>query len=358
MKGIRWGYIILGILMMMVVSACGGGSNEAGSGSKKEGQQTEQQPSSAQPAKAEVNERTFTFATTMDDSGVDAEIKKKFDEVITEKSGGKFKIDFFMAGQLGGEKEALEQMKLGELDMGYNVLQADLYYKEYNISMLPYMFPDYDSVKRFMDGEVGDKIREAAREKGGIIPLGFHGYGPRWTTSNTAFTTPEEMKGLKIRMPEVPWWVEIWEGIGALPTPIAAPEIVTALKTGTVDAQENFLTNIAGRKMWEYQEYLIATKHIELFQTWLISEKTWEELNEAERKIIEDSVNETIAYILPKVEEMNKGFVETAKQNGMEIIEPDREAFIKVARETNKKIIDRDLAPGVYEAAIKAIENK
>jgi tripartite ATP-independent transporter DctP family solute receptor len=360
----KWGMPILSMILILLLAACGGGSKETSPSPSAE--KTESTPASTTATapkesaekKPEISERTFTFATTMDDSGIDAEIKKKFGEMIAEKSEGKMKVDFFMGGQLGGEKETLEQMKLGELDMGYNVVQADLYYKEYNMSMLPYFFPDYASVKRFMDGPVGEKISQLSKEKGGIIPLGFHGYGPRWTTSNHPFTTPEEMKGVKIRMPEIPWWVEIWESLGALPTPIAAPEIVTALKTGTVDAQENFLTNIAGRKMWEYQKYLIATEHIELFQTWLISDKTWQSLNEAEQKIIQDSVSETIAYILPKIEEMNKGFIKESEENGMEIIYPDREAFMKVALEANKKIIGRDLAPGVYEEAVKAIENK
>lgn len=348
--------VFLVALVVLVISGCGGGNDKAAtstSGNDKSGN------SSASSANTDTRDhRVFTFATTMEDSGIDAEIRKKFGELVSQKSDGKFEIEFFMAGQLGGEKEALEQMKLGELDMGYNVLQADMYYKEYNISSLPYFFPDYDSVKRFMDGPIGDKIRAQALEKGSVNLLGFHGYGPRWTTSNVKFTTPDEMKGLKIRMPEVPWWVEIWGSMGALPTPIAAPEIVTALKTGTVDAQENFLTNIAGRKMWEYQKYLIATKHIELFQTWLISDKTWSTLNDAEKKVIQESVDETIAFILPKVEEMNAKFLQECRDNGMEVVEVDRNLFIEAAREANKKIIERDLAPGVFEAATQAIENK
>ncbi|HET7627740.1 MAG TPA: TRAP transporter substrate-binding protein [Bacillales bacterium] len=206
-------------------------------------------------------------------------------------------------------------------------------------------------------GRSAKKLKSSIAKKA-ASPLGFHGYGPRWTTSNKPFKTPEEMSGLKIRMPNIQWWVDIWKELGALPTPIAAPEIVTALKTGTVDAQENFLTNIAGRKMWDYQKYLIATKHIELFQTWLISAKTWDSFNPAEQKLIQDAVDETIAYIQPQIEDLNKQFVQECKDHGMEVIYPDREAFMEKAKEINKKIIERDLAPGVYEAAMKAINNK
>ncbi|WLD94538.1 TRAP transporter substrate-binding protein DctP [Alkalihalobacillus sp. AL-G] len=338
----KWFKGLIVLFVILSITACSSNTPTDGNSSDESG----------------VSERTFTFATTNDDSGIDAKIKEKFGELVSEKSNGKMTVDFFMGGQLGGEKEALEQMKLGELDMGYNIVHADLYFEEYNIAMLPYFFSDFESIERFMEGPIGDKIKEATREEGGVVQLGIHSNGPRWTTSNRAFSTPEEMEGLKIRMPEIPWWVEVYKSMGALPTPIAATEIVTALKTGTVDAQENFLSNIAGRRMWEYQKYLMPTKHLDAFQYWLMSEKTWESLNEEEQRIIKESVKETTEYVKTIVEEMNQKFVETSIENGLELVEVDREAFIEAAREANKKIIERDLAPGVYEAAIKAIENK
>lgn len=299
---------------------------------------------------------TLTFATTMDDSGVDKAIREFFNERVTELSNGSIEIDFFMGGQLGGEREALEQMKLGEIDMGYNVIQAELYYPEYNAISIPFLFPDFESMKEFMNGPIGDEIQNLARERGGIIPLGMHGYGARWTTSNYPFENPAELKGLKIRMPEIQWWVDVWAEMGALPTPIAATEIVTALQTGTVDAQENFLTNIAGRQMWEYQKYLIKTEHIQFFQTWLISEKTWEsKLSANQQEAITQAVQDTIDYVAQEVDELNNGFVETSLENGMILVEPDKESLLQAAQPAVKKIVESDLAPGVYEEVQKVI---
>jgi TRAP-type C4-dicarboxylate transport system substrate-binding protein len=298
----------------------------------------------------------LSFATTMDDSGVDRAIREFFDERVRELSGGSIEIDFFMGGQLGGEREALEQMKLGELDMGYNVIQAELYYPEYNAVSIPFLFPDFASMQAFMSGSVGDEVARLARERGGIIPLGMHGYGARWTTSNRPFTTPEELRGLTIRMPEIRWWVDVWAEMGALPTPIAATEIVTALQTGVVEAQENFLTNIAGRQMWEYQRYLIKTEHIQFFQTWLVSERTWEDkLSEAQRQALAQAVEDTIAYVAEIVDEMNEGFVEETIANGMVLIEPDQEALRAAALPAVTRIIEEDLAPGVYDEVLEVI---
>jgi len=298
----------------------------------------------------------LVFATTMDYSGIDRDIVDFFSDKITELSDDSMEIELFMNGQLGGEREALEQMNLGEIDLGYNVIQAELYYPEYNAIAIPFLFPDLSSMREYMDSPAGDKIKEIAREKGGIVPMGMHGYGSRWTTSNKPFSNVDELKGLKIRMPEIEWWVDVWAELGALPTPIAATEIVSALQTGTVDAQENFLTNIAGRQMWDYQKYLIKTEHIELYQQWLVSEDTWDhKLNTEQREILEQAIDETLAYADDVVEKSNKQFLEDIEAGGMEIIEPDQEEMREKAQPAIERIIENELAPGVYEEVQKVI---
>jgi TRAP-type C4-dicarboxylate transport system substrate-binding protein len=324
------------ILGAAILSACGG--EEAGSSA--EGGDTV----------------TLSFATTMDDSGVDKEIREYFEEQITELSDGTIEMEFFMGGQIGGEREALEQMMLGELDMGYNVIQAELYYQEYNAINIPFLFPDFESMQRFMDGPIGDEIERLSREEGGIIPLGMHGYGSRWTTSNVPFSNADELQGLAIRMPEIEWWVDVWDEMGALPTPIAATEIVTALQTGTVDAQENFLTNIAGRQMWDYQDYLIDTEHIQFYQTWVISEDTWEnKLNESQQEAVEEAVQRTTDHVAEIVEEMNEEFLKEIEEGGMEIIYSDQQSFRDAADPAIQRIIEEELAEGVYEEVLRAI---
>ncbi|WP_249870508.1 TRAP transporter substrate-binding protein [Oceanobacillus saliphilus] len=297
---------------------------------------------------------SLVFATTMDDSGIDKDIKDFFGDKITELSDESIEIEFFMAGQLGGEREALEQMNMGEIDLGYSVLQAELYYPEYNAISIPFLFEDLDSMREFMDGEVGDEIKRISREKGGIIPMGLHGYGARWTTSNVPFSNIEELQGLKIRMPEIEWWVNVWAELGALPTPIAATEIVTALQTGTVDAQENFLTNIAGRQMWDYQKYLMKTEHIQLFQQWVISEDTWEnKLTQEQQEIVAQAIDETLAYADEIVSESNEAFLEEIEANGMEIVYVDQEELREKAQPAIEKITQNELAPDVYEEVQK-----
>jgi TRAP-type C4-dicarboxylate transport system substrate-binding protein len=165
------------------------------------------------------------------------------------------------------------------------------------------------------------------------------------------------MKGIKIRLPQIQSWIDIFKEVGAAPTPIAATEIVTALKTGTVDGQENFLTNIAGRQMWEYQKYLIATKHVSLPQTWLVSEKVFQKLSADQKQWLEQAIKDAIAFERPQVEQLNAGFIKQCIDKGMTLIEPDRDAFVKAAQPAIDKTL-KGMAPGVQEAAQAAIKGK
>ena len=195
------------------------------------------------------------------------------------------------------------------------------------------------------------------REKGKAVLLGpFHSYGSRWTTTNKPFRNAQELKGLKIRLPNMTWWVETWQAMGAAPTPIAASEIVSALKTGVVDAQENFLSNIYGRGLYEVQKYAVATNHIDFYLLWAASERTWNSLNEQEQKIITQAAREAVDAVEPQIDEMNKGFVKSLEAKGVQIIYPDRDNLAKAARPAIERIIARDLAPEVRSAVTKYLK--
>lgn len=297
------------------------------------------------------------FATTDEDSGIDHEITQFFKKRLGELSGGTMDVNLFMAGQMGDEKQALELMKLGELDVGYNAIMGDLYYKDMNSIAIPFLFTDVATMDRYMTSPSGEKIKQILKDKGGVRYAGMFDFGPRYFTSNKPFTKPEEMKGIKIRLPQLQSWIDIFKQIGSSPTPIAATEIVTALKTGTVDGQENFLSNIAGRQMWEYQKYLIATKHVMLPQTWLISDTAYKKLNEQQQKWLDQAISDSIADIRTKTVKMNEEFIKKCTDNKMTLIEPDRDAFVKAAQPAVDKVLSQ-MAPGVIDDTKKAITGK
>ena len=301
--------------------------------------------------------REFVFATTMDDSGIDRALTQTFAKRVSVLSGGKMKINLFMGGVLGDTRELIELMKLGEVDFGYYAEFAAIYCPQYDATSIPFLWPDAKAVEEFLSGPVGDKIKQQVREKGKAVLLGpFHSYGSRWTTTNKPFRNAQELKGLKIRLPNMTWWVETWQAMGAAPTPIAASEIVSALKTGVVDAQENFLSNIYGRGLYEVQKYAVATNHIDFYLLWAASERTWNSLNEQEQKIITQAAREAVDAVEPQIDEMNKGFVKSLEAKGVQIIYPDRDNLAKAARPAIERIIARDLAPEVRSAVTKYLK--
>lgn len=303
-----------------------------------------------------IQARELIFATTMDDSGIDRALTQKFAELVEEYSNGSLTVQLFMGGVLGGEREAIEQLQMGEIDVGYNSITGSLYYQEYDATTIPFLFPSPEVADTFFLSASWEEAMNRTKQQGNLVYLGAqHTYGSRWTTTNRPFSNPEELRGLKIRMPNLPVWIEVWEAMGASPTPVAAPEILSALRTGVVDAQENFLTNIHGRAMWEVQKYVVATKHIDFYQIWFASEMTWMSLTEEEQKALSQAAIDAVEYVKPQIEAMNNEFIAAFAENGMELIEPDREALMEAARPAIMRIIDETLAPEVREEVLELV---
>ena len=308
-------------------------------------------------AQAKDKVKELTFAVTMEDTGIDKELTQRFKAKVEELSNGSLQINLFMGGVLGDTRVLMEQMRMGEVDLGYYAEFGQLYYPKYDATTIPFLWPDKAAVTEYFSGPVGEKAKKQVAEKGGAILLGpMHSYGSRWTTSNKPIRNADDLQGLKIRMPNISWWIDVWKGMGASPTPVSSAEIYSALKTGVVDAQENFLTNIFGRKLWEVQKYAIATKHIDFYMMWAASSKTWDTLTEEEKGIIIKSANDAVDYVTPKITEMNEGFVNSLKENNMEIIVPDRESLIKAARPSIVKLIKESLAPEVQDEVSKYLK--
>lgn len=344
------GLAIFLIFFILLILAAGCGEKGA------KGQGDASKPGSAPTAKEEPVK--LSLASTNPNTGLNKMAIDTFQQKLNEMAPGKFKIELFMDGVLGGEKEALEQLKLGEIDMGINVLHAEMYYPELNATFVPFMFPDFKSIQRYLSGPMAQKIAAKTKEKGNFIELGVYNMGARWTTSNKPFTNPGELKGVKLRMPEVSIWIDVWKGLGAVTTPIPATDIFSSLQTGVIDAQENFITNIYGRKLYEVQKYLIDTEHNIVYNTWVINVNKWDKLGPNNQKIIKDAINAADDYVNSRVEEVNADIIKKCQEKGMKLVRIDKDTFAKAAKPHVEAAAKKYLAPGVYEEALKAIESR
>src|SRR5205085_3326160 len=151
------------------------------------------------------------------------------------------------------------------------------------------VFRDYAHFQAFRNGPVFKDIATAYSQKtGGQHIAGYTYYGLRHMTSNKPITKPEDMKGMKLRVPDAPLFVMFPKAVGANPTPIAFAEVYLALQNGTVDAQENPLPTIDAKKFYEVQKYIILTGHITESLVTIVAGDTWKKLPEPDRKIFSD----------------------------------------------------------------------
>ena len=200
---------------------------------------------------------------TMKPGGAEDAAIKKFKEVVEKKSDGRMNVKMFMSGQLGKENAVLELLKIGQTQMaltGGNY--RHMYAPKYNVIAIPFYLSNWEVVKGYLEGPIGDKIKDLSAKNGGLIDFGPQKRAPRKMTSNRAIKNPGDIKGLKMRLPAIPIWVDVWKELGALPTVIPAPEIYLAMKTGQVEAHENTLVSPYSRKLWEVQKYIIETDHV------------------------------------------------------------------------------------------------
>ncbi|MDW7660788.1 MAG: TRAP transporter substrate-binding protein [Bacillota bacterium] len=187
----------------------------------------------------------------------------KFAELVAEKSNGKVMVDIFPASQIASGSKAIEFVQLGTLDIALESTMAlSNFVKEVGVLDLPFIFDSKEEAFKILDGEFGQHIASLAEAKGFKI-LGWWDNGFR-TMSNSVrpITSPEDLKGLKIRVPESKIFISTFQGIGAVPSPMAVSEVFTALQLGTVDGQENTEANFYKNKYYEVNDFYSVTNHI------------------------------------------------------------------------------------------------
>ena len=291
---------------------------------------------------------------TMKPGGASEASINQFKEIVEKESGGRMNVKIFMSGQLGKEKGVLELLKLGQTQMALTGgTFLSWYAKEYDPISIPFYLPDWECVKAYLDGPMGKKIRELAAEKGGLVWFSSQKRAPRHMTSNRKIEKVDDLKGLKIRMPSIPIWVDVWKELGTLPTVIPAGEIYLAMKTGQVEAHENSLVSPYSRKLWEVQKYIIMTAHVSFPWHWVASKIWFEKLDPKDQEIIRKAAVTAGEYGTKMEDEKDAFYTRELKKMGMEFITPDNAAIRIKAEPAVKRAVSK-LDPEVAKAVKKA----
>jgi tripartite ATP-independent transporter DctP family solute receptor len=247
---------------------------------------------------------------------------------IEKRTNGKYHIDVFPASSLGKESDLNQGLTLGTVDMIISGLSfAARTMPRIGVGYYPYTFRDGDHLIKWSQSLGFKEMIDEYRSKTGIQITAMTYYGIRQTTSNKPFTDCAGMKGLKMRVPDVPAYLALPKSCGANPTPIAFAEVYLALQNGTVDAQENPLTTIEAKKFYEVQKYIILTGHIVDSLATQVAPHVWNKLSDAEKKIFTDVTQEAAAKSTAQIQKREAELTDEFRKKGLTVTTVDKKSF-------------------------------
>lgn len=254
---------------------------------------------------------------------------------IKKRTEDRYTIEVFPASSLGKESDINEGLGLGTVDIIYTgQLFAGRFYGPIAIGGAPYMFRDYDHWAKFRDSDLFAELAQGYTAETGNHVVSLTYYGERQTTSNKEIQKPEDMKGLKIRVPDAPLYKMFPEAVGANATPIAFAEVYLALQTGTVDAQENPLPTIQAKKFYEVQKHIALTGHITDALLTIVSGTTWDSLDDADKEIFTAVLKEAAEKCTQDIIKLQDELATWFEQQGVQVARVDkapfREAVVKL----------------------------
>lgn len=260
-----------------------------------------------------------------------------FAKEVTEKTQGRVTINVFPSGQLGNEKDMVEGLQLGTIQMGligggsFQDLEPKM-----GIANLPYAWSDHAHAYRAFDGELGDSLFSLL-EKKGIIGLGWWENGFRNITNNTrAINTPEDLKGLKLRVTPIKLRLDTFNALEALPVPLPFSELYSALQQKVVDGQENPLAIIYSSHFYEVQKYLSMTGHIWGTAILTIADRSWKKIAPEDQKIVQEAAYKWRDKQREMVRNAETEMVEKLKAKGMIVNTVNKAPFVEKVQSVYK----------------------
>lgn len=237
--------------------------------------------------------RTMTLGHSADPGNPKALGAEEFAEIVAENTDGRLEIQVHGSEELGSDLEMMENAQAGTIDFTANSMgPLSTLVPEAAVIGLPFLFSSSEDAYPVLDGEIGDELVELAEEQNLMI-LAWWDNGIRHITNSVRpITEPEDLRGLSIRTPEDPMTVDIFEALGANPTPIDFGELYLALRQGTVDGQENPYANIWASDLHEVQTYLSVTGHKYEGTPLVVSPSTWESLSPEDQDVIRSAAEE------------------------------------------------------------------
>ena len=254
-------------------------------------------------------------------------------DLLMDATDGRYGIEVFPASSLGKEVDINEGLGFGTVDIIYTgQLFAGRSYGPIAIGGAPFMFRDYDHWNKYRNSDLFSELSQGYTDATANHITAMTYYGARHVTSNKPVLKPDDMKGMKIRVPNAPLYMMFPQAVGANPAPIAFAEVYLALQQGTVDAQENPLPTIKAKKFYEVQTNINLTGHITDALLTIVGGPAWDAMDDADRTALTDVTKQTSVCATDAIIKAENELADWFRGQGVQVNEVDRAPFIEAVK--------------------------
>lgn len=280
----------------------------------------------------------------------------KFKEVVEKKSNGRIKVKIYSGGQLGDQRDLLEGLELGTVDMslGDSGVVSN-YYPKLGILDLPYVFEDMRHAKASMDGPLGEILKKGLSDHTGFRTLGIEPLDYRSTIlAKRKVRSLEDFSGIKLRTLQSPQIINTFKSFEVMPISMPTGEAISGMETGIVDGMESNPEFMQSIKIWEIAKYYVDTKHEMTFETINISDQFYNSLPDNMKKVINESVEETVDWFYDfSIKKGNEGR-QALREHGVQFLEVDMKPFKEAARPTVEEFVETYGLEDWYQLILEA----
>lgn len=296
---------------------------------------------------------TLRFSAVFSEQDIRAEMMKRFEEAIADD----FSMELHYGGTLFSQGAELVALQRGNLEMG-NVAPQDIANQipAWSILTSAYLFRDAEHLLAFFESDAGEEIKAMAEEQLGVHILGPTFFGTRHVglVDDKKIETPQDMAGIRLRMPPGESWQFLGESIGANPTAMAYAEVYTGLQTGAIDGQDNPLPNVQNMRFYEVMDQIVLTSHLVAFDLLMVSSSIWDDMTPEQQETFQTAADEAIAWSTAEHERNEQELAEFFRQEGLELYTPDVDAFREYAQEL---YLNSSISDAWPEGMIERINN-
>jgi TRAP-type transport system periplasmic protein len=298
---------------------------------------------------ASAQERTLKLGHLGNETNIWHLASMKFGEELSALTDGRIVVEVYPNETLGREMDVINGMQLGTADMTITGESLQNWAPMAALLAIPYAYGSLEEMDRIASGEIGDRIEAQIVERAQIRPIAYFARGPRNLTANRAITTPDALNGLRLRVPNVPLFVETWQALGASPTPMAFSEVFTSLQNGTIDAQENPLALIKAANFNEVQSHINLTEHVRSWIYLTIAEATWRQLSAEDQEAVMEAARRTQAHERELFLQDEAALRAELEGKGVTFVDVDGEAYAAKARDAVLANVADEIRPVVEQ---------